>query len=67
MKSSDSKTTGPGKNAKTGKTSRKKTRRDFSDANYDIDYISNVIESMDIPARKGGMLDELFEDLNDWE
>lgn len=67
MKSSSSKNTGNVKNSKQGKTIRKKTRRDFSDSNYDIDYISNVIESMDIPSRHSGMMDELFEDLNDWE
>ena len=67
MKSTNSKNAGPGKSTKPGKAIRKKSRREFSDSNYDIDYISNVIESMDIPTRKGGMLDELFEDLNDWE
>lgn len=67
MKSSVSKTTGQVKNTKTGKTIRKKKRSTFSEDNFDIDYVSTLIDSMDYPDRQSGMLDDLFEELNDWE
>ncbi len=50
-----------------GKVSRKRTRKDYYDSLYDIEYISRMVESMEFQSSESGLLDELLEDDSQWD
>lgn len=67
MKGRSAKSNGSLTPGKTTRTNRKKSRRDFIETLYDMDYINRMVESMEFSTGEAGMLDELLNESGDWE